>query len=102
MIRRPPRSTLFPYTTLLRSVLQMGIDIDFDNVTIFAGTYGLRSRSTGPFRMVHSAIHGMIPPSALRSENGLATYSPRRSEEHTSEPQQGHYPASRVLLYTNV
>jgi hypothetical protein len=58
-------------------VLQMGIGIEFDNVTIFAGTYGLRSRSTGPFRMVHSAIHGMIPPWAWRDENGLYTYTPR-------------------------
>src|SRR5207245_10126834 len=58
-------------------VLQMGIGIEFDNVTIFAGTYGLRSRSTGPFRMVDSAIHGMIPPWAWRSENGLYTYTPR-------------------------
>jgi hypothetical protein len=58
-------------------VLQMGIDIEFDNVTIFAGTYGLRSRSTGPFRMVHSAIHGMIPPWAWRDENSLYTYTAR-------------------------
>lgn len=58
-------------------VLQMGFDVEFDNVTIFAGTYGLRSRSTGPFRMVDSAIHGMIPPWAWRDENSLFTYSPR-------------------------
>lgn len=58
-------------------VLQMGIDVEFDNVTIFAGTYGLRARSTGPFRMVHSAIHGTIPPWAWRDENGLYTYTPQ-------------------------
>ncbi len=58
-------------------VLQMGIDVEFDNVTIFAGTYGLRARSTGPFRMTHSAIHGIIPPWAWRDENGLYTYTPR-------------------------
>lgn len=58
-------------------VLQMGIDIEFDNVTLFAGTYGLRARSTGPFRMIHSAIHGMMPPWAWRDENSLFTYSPR-------------------------
>src|SRR5690349_23699866 len=28
MIRRPPRSTLFPYTTLFRSILHLGIDVD--------------------------------------------------------------------------
>lgn len=58
-------------------VLQTGVDIKFDNVTIFAGTYGLRSRGTGPLKMVNSAIHGMIPPWAWRAENGLYTYSPR-------------------------
>lgn len=58
-------------------VLQMGIDIELDNVTIFAGAYGLRSRSTGPLRMIHSAIHGSIPPWAWRDENGLYTYTAR-------------------------
>ncbi|MBI3411107.1 MAG: hypothetical protein HY040_22460 [Planctomycetes bacterium] len=58
-------------------VLQMGIDVEFDNVVIFAGTYGIRARSTGPFRMVNSAIHGMIPPWAWRDENSLFTYSPK-------------------------
>jgi hypothetical protein len=58
-------------------VLQMGIGIEFDNVTIFAGTYGIRARSTGPFKMVNSAVHGMIPPWAWRDENGLYTYTAR-------------------------
>lgn len=68
-------------------ILQMGIDIEFDNVVIFAGTYGLRARSTGPFRMVHSAIHGMIPPWAWRDENGLYTYSPRWYDPFVPPPQ---------------
>lgn len=68
-------------------VLQMGIDIEFDNVTIFAGTYGLRSRSTGPFRMVHSAIHGMIPPWAWRDENSLFTYTARFYDPFLPSPQ---------------
>lgn len=58
-------------------VLQTGIDLEFDNVTIFAGTYGIRSRGTGPLKMIHSAIHGMLPPWAFRDENGLYTYNPR-------------------------
>jgi hypothetical protein len=58
-------------------VLQMGIGIELDNVTIFAGTYGIRARSTGPFKMVNSAVHGMIPPWAWRDENGLYTYTAR-------------------------
>ncbi len=58
-------------------VLQFGVNLEFDNVTIFAGTYGLRARSTGPLRMVNSAIHGIIPPWGFRSENGLYTYTGR-------------------------
>jgi len=58
-------------------VLQTGVGLEFDNVTIFAGTYGVRSRGTGPLKMIHSAIHGMIPPWAWRDENGLYTYNPR-------------------------
>lgn len=68
-------------------VLQMGIDVEFDNVTIFAGSYGLRSRSTGPFRMVNSAIHGMIPPWAWRDENGLYTYTPRFYDPFVPSPK---------------
>jgi len=71
-------------------VLQMGIDIEFDNVTIFAGTYGLRSRSTGPFKMLNSAIHGMIPPWAWRNENGLYTYNARSYDPFVPAPKPGN------------
>lgn len=65
---------------------QFGVDIEFDNVTIFAATYGLRSRSTGPFRMVNSAIHGGIPPWGSRNENSLHTYTPRFYDPFFKEP----------------
>lgn len=58
-------------------VLQTGTHLEFDNVTIFCGTYGLRSRGTGPLKMVNCGVHGMIPPWGWRAENGLYTYSPR-------------------------
>lgn len=57
-------------------VLQFGIDVQFDNVTIYAGTYGIRARSTGPLQMTNSAVRGMIPPWASRDENSLHTYTP--------------------------
>lgn len=57
-------------------VLQFGVDVTFDNVVIYAGTYGVRARSTGPLRMVNSAIRGCIPPWAFRDENSLHTYTP--------------------------
>src|SRR2546426_12699416 len=39
MIRRPPRSTLFPYTTLFRSILRSGIGIFYDRLPLLAGDY---------------------------------------------------------------
>ncbi len=67
-------------------VMQFGVDIELDNVTVFCGTYGLRARSTGPLRMVNSALYGMIPPWAFRSENGLYTYTPRYYDPFVKEP----------------
>jgi len=40
-------------------VLQCGINLDFENVTIYCGTYGIRSRGTGPLHMVNCAVYGM-------------------------------------------
>src|SRR2546422_1622902 len=72
MIRRPPRSTLFPYTTLFRSR------------TARAG-----SRSTDRLR----------PPPPLTSRpSGCCTGSFRRSEEHTSELQSRLHLVCRLLL----
>jgi len=68
-------------------VLQTGINLEFDNVVIFCGSYGLRARSTGPLRFVNSAIHGMIPPWAWRDENGLYTYSPTYYDPFVPAPR---------------
>src|SRR3712207_7702330 len=75
MIRRPPRSTLFPYTTLFRSCTFLSVR--FTSTTSLAS----RSRSSG------WAWHHWRP---------LA--SPRRSEEHTSELQSRQYLVCRLLL----
>jgi hypothetical protein len=58
-------------------VLQSGAHLEFDNVTVYAGTYGVRARGTGPLRMTDSAVRGMIPPWGFRDENSLHTYSPK-------------------------
>lgn len=57
-------------------VLQFGVNVEFDEVTIFAGTYGIRARGTGPLRMANSAIRGMMAPWVWRDENSLQTYTP--------------------------
>src|SRR3712207_8889010 len=79
MIRRPPRSTLFPYTTLFRS--------RFPNI---CGILGM-SRDASKFREVR-AVRAL--PGQARSTPPLAS----RSEEHTSELQTRQYLVRRLLL----
>src|SRR3712207_8106896 len=89
MIRRPPRSTLFPYTTLFRSV-EPG-----------AGHRHGRGR---PRRAGRGAAVGGVgpatrrprgPPGGRRVARGAV---PQRSEEHTSELQSRQYLVCRLLL----
>src|SRR3712207_8752396 len=85
MIRRPPRSTLFPYTTLFRSLESLG----FDGHPLVEGV-GIPKRE---------ALH---EPAAIRSngraEGGFAFRAAFRSEEHTSELQSRQYLVCRLLL----
>src|SRR3712207_6900299 len=92
MIRRPPRSTLFPYTTLFRSQDAAAV------VAAAAGGGGVRGRRTGHVRR---SRRGVIRPSvgpahrrALRRPVGGGP----RSEEHTSELQSRQYLVCRLLL----
>src|SRR3712207_6864169 len=79
MIRRPPRSTLFPYTTLFRSPP--------DHARADDHGHGPR----GP-------VHGRDPSSTARQEAGAGRAPGRRSEEHTSELQSRQYLVCRLLL----
>src|SRR5688572_32681185 len=82
MIRRPPRSTLFPYTTLFRSdLLTMGASAGHNPEVELA----IRNR-TAVSRS--DASHGNLP--------GLPV--PERSEEHTSELQSQSNLVCRLLL----
>src|SRR3712207_7671506 len=90
MIRRPPRSTLFPYTTLFRSLP--------DKFLIVSDVY--------PTATTRAA--DLVLPSAMWVEkNGMVGNSERRtqqwfkmvrSEEHTSELQSRQYLVCRLLL----
>lgn len=79
--------------------LRFGVDIEFDNVTIYGGTYGLRSMGTGPFRFYHSAIYGMIAPWMTSAENALRTYTLDYYDpflrEHVPARYEGEAPGSR-------
>src|SRR3712207_7423556 len=96
MIRRPPRSTLFPYTTLFRShqpsariLVLTSFEAD-DKIfpAIRAGALGYTLKDFGPAELVR-AIE--------RVHQGESSLHPR-SEEHTSELQSRQYLVCRLLL----
>src|SRR3712207_8810241 len=94
MIRRPPRSTLFPYTTLFRSRRRLQRRARLGGPV--AGQVGGRGplghaagRRLGD-RRVH--LQGRRVPRARGAQGG------RRSEEHTSELQSRQYIVCRLLL----
>src|SRR3712207_7983486 len=88
MIRRPPRSTLFPYTTLFRSD---GGGVGGGRVARSRGTYGRRDGRWG-------VSDGGRRSACAREPNALAGALGRRSEEHTSELQSRQYLVCRLLL----
>src|SRR3712207_7565326 len=88
MIRRPPRSTLFPYTTLFRSV---GLAV---LILVRPGTLPSASRRERPLDVV-LATGGFLVAVGHGLEGALV---PRRSEEHTSELQSRQYLVCRLLL----
>src|SRR3712207_7445255 len=81
MIRRPPRSTLFPYTTLFRSRVAVTT-----HVTVSVGWVG------AVVTFIAIAVVG------LTAEDEVAVRGAYRSEEHTSELQSRQYIVCRLLL----
>src|SRR3712207_7500920 len=93
MIRRPPRSTLFPYTTLFRSLFhhsQIQDSLSFGSeVGVAHGSFDVRYHSERVSR--HSETERI---EANRCQVGASS----RSEEHTSELQSRQYLVCRLLL----
>jgi hypothetical protein len=58
-------------------VLDQCSDIEFDNVTVWCGTYGLRATGAQRLRFHRGALHGSIPPWLTRPETGLQSYPGR-------------------------
>src|SRR3712207_8240640 len=92
MIRRPPRSTLFPYTTLFRSAVRLGDP-----------TGVLLERLPGPQRLGELGLVGLLElrlvDVVLRHQLlGAPPVPLDRSEEHTSELQSRQYLVCRLLL----
>src|SRR2546429_1762042 len=78
MIRRPPRSTLFPYTTLFRSGQRLAVRVGYQFV-------------------IH-AIHASSGVVFGEGRELLGASGPARSEEHTSELQSRLHLVCRLLL----
>src|SRR3712207_8823928 len=90
MIRRPPRSTLFPYTTLFRS----SKDIAKEWVGLIPAGWSAEDIALKNIRM------GIFPPESGYKNNPYREWigAQMRSEEHTSELQSRQYLVCRLLL----
>src|SRR3712207_7635459 len=84
MIRRPPRSTLFPYTTLFRSTALLVRAVD-----------GVAHVALGPLALLAT---GPLASSWGVPRSRLVWFLGGRSEEHTSELQSRQYLVCRLLL----
>src|SRR5256885_9650786 len=93
MIRRPPRSTLFPYTTLFRSVWLRAAVIIGSGSASFEMLRYLTERL--PVMVTPRWVHSRIQPIAVRD---VLHYLVGRSEEHTSELQSPCNLVCRLLL----
>src|SRR5438034_2564352 len=85
MLRRPPRSTLFPYTTLFRSNRGRRKHVWLANMS-------------APGRICAATSTGTSPSAAGWATTSPISLRPRRSEEHTSELQSHSDLVCRLLL----
>src|SRR3712207_8398766 len=95
MIRRPPRSTLFPYTTLFRSRRGRDAEGGWEAAD--------QHRRRAPLELLHAGLgaqrRGGAPgPRRVRRAPGEGRGGGARSEEHTSELQSRQYLVCRLLL----
>src|SRR3712207_6880249 len=86
MMRRPPRSTLFPYTTLVRYLGKIPV------------VEGGEWRDAGAEQFVHQALVEV----KTRLVRAAGSVGEDRSEEHTSELQSRQYLVCRLLLEKNL
>src|SRR3712207_8607710 len=100
MIRRPPRSTLFPYTTLFRSG-----SLD-DEDLLLAAAHRLGLPDDAALRQHQESRMGVGPHAEPRGDPGdfagTRAFLQLRSEEHTSELPSRQYFVCRLLLDTKM
>src|SRR3712207_8285136 len=88
MIRRPPRSTLFPYTTLFRSKVNLANSGGKSDLALFLKAYTHAYDTFITSKIISSHVSCLTLEHLLRN----------RSEEHTSELQSRQYLVCRLLL----
>src|SRR3712207_9371201 len=102
MIRRPPRSTLFPYTTLFRSAADAVGDRVMDLLDERRPAVGEvvddheLPQGTGPVEPLHGHDRGEVEQRALAAGRRRPHEAHVRSEEHTSELQSRQYLVCRL------
>src|SRR3712207_8558894 len=92
MMRRPPRSTLFPYTTLFRS-MKLAVGTSLATIVPTSVVSARKHRAKGAMDM--DLLRSIWP--AMAAGVALGTLL-ARSEEHTSELQSRQYLVCRLLL----
>src|SRR3712207_8027959 len=102
MIRRPPRSTLFPYTTLFRSYMAKDrMDSETDRVRAVRDKRFMYVKNYMPdqplYQDVDYRLQQAIMQDILRLKNEGKLNDLQRSEEHTSELQSRQYLVCRLL-----
>src|SRR5258708_30855586 len=94
MIRRPPRSTLFPYTTLFRSAV---VEVRASAADEAQGGRVEERVSVG-VRLALDVVAFVVGASSARVAACAADLKSKRSEEHTSELQSPDHLVCRLLL----
>src|SRR5258708_39838643 len=88
MIRRPPRSTLFPYTTLFRSLSKHE----------YINAFGIDAWRQSVRNSVNYNHNYLFPPTPKPKQSAPSALRTDRSEEHTSELQSPDHLVCRLLL----
>src|SRR5256885_5364881 len=97
MIRRPPRSTLFPYTTLFRS-LRLGVPREFFWEPIHPGIAAAARRAIAGLERAGARVEEVSLPGMEQAAAAQSLIIHARSEEHTSELQSPCNLVCRLLL----
>src|SRR5258707_7021447 len=98
MIRRPPRSTLFPYTTLFRSAPPAMVHTAVASLNCASCHSTGQTDSGTPATKTLPAIHVPFGAASCTACHGGAPFSTFRFDEHTAELQSPQYLGSRTPL----